>query len=174
MKHCPKCNLNYDNTLEFCLEDGTRLVSANAFDSEIPTITHANKPSPTTEKTVSLPYSTPNAAPAPNHQTAAQKVPQTTLIKEKVIEQSNKILETAPIVLALAHNWWQWIYLKNQSYTSFPAYVFSADFMIWLILLALGAALGLLSFKRLQNRGFAAAGLVILAINFILFIVPKR
>ena len=26
MKHCPKCNADYfDNMLEFCLEDGTRL-----------------------------------------------------------------------------------------------------------------------------------------------------
>jgi hypothetical protein len=29
MKRCPKCNLKYDETLSFCLEDGTALVGFN-------------------------------------------------------------------------------------------------------------------------------------------------
>lgn len=174
MKSCPKCSLTYQDDLEFCLEDGTRLVSGTAFGTEIPTITRSNNPLPTTAKTVSLPFPTQSAMPDVNRPKEPQTVPQTTLIKEKAIEQSNKILEVFPIVTALAHNWWQWIYLNNQPYSSFTAYFFSPVFLVWLLLLIITAALGVVGFKRVRNKGFAVAGLVILAINFILFLVPKR
>ena len=175
MKRCPKCNLNYeDNSLEFCLEDGTRLASPTNFNTEIPTVTHSNNPNSTTAKTVSLPFSEQAANPDLQIAEKSPIFPQTTQIKEKAIEQTNKMLEIAPVILALAHNWWQWIYLNKQSYSSFVEYVFSANFLVWVLLLVIGAILGLVSFKRLQNKGFAIVSLVTLAINFILFLVPKR
>jgi len=60
MKCCPKCNIEYfDKTLEFCLEDGTRLVLNSTYQTETPTIVRTNKLDLSTEKTFSLPYSTP-------------------------------------------------------------------------------------------------------------------
>lgn len=175
MKNCPKCNLNYsDATLDFCLEDGTRLVAATKSEAEMPTVTRRNKPQATTEKTVNLPF--PNPAKMLEFQNAndAQTISQTDLLKEKVGEQSNKILEFAPLVIALAHNWWQWLYLNNQYYSSLSTYVLSANFLMWLLLLAAGATVGLLAVRRLSDKGFAVTGLVILAVNLLLFLVPKR
>lgn len=175
MKRCPKCQLSYDdNSLEFCLEDGTKLISTDNFNTEIPTVTHSNKQNQTTAKTVSLPFSTESIKQDFPEPKASAAFPQVTQIKEKAIEKSNKIIELAPIVLALAHNWWQWIYLNNQPATSVTAYIFSANFLIWLLLLLVGVAFGLISLKRVQGRGFAVVGLVTFAINFILFLVPKR
>jgi len=68
-----------------------------------------------------------------------EPTPQKTLIKDKVTEQSNSVLELASFVIALAHNWWQWIYLNNQYYSSFSTYVLSANFIMWLLLLMMGA-----------------------------------
>jgi hypothetical protein len=175
MKSCPKCQITYeDNSLEFCLEDGTRLVSSDNFSTEIPTVTHSNNPNPTIAKTVSLPFS--DQAQGAGQATAKNPsaFPQVNQIKEKAIEKSNKVLEVIPIVMALAHNWWQWIYLNNQNYSSVTAFLLSPNFLVWFLLLIVGVVLGLISFKRTRNRGFAVAGLVIFAVNFILFLVPKR
>ena len=175
MKRCSKCGLNYkDETLEFCLEDGTRLVSATAFDTEIPTITHSNNLNITTERTVAFPASGKNSKSDLNDKTEPSTSLRSAPVKEKAFEKGNIVLEKAPVVIALAHNWWQWIYLNNQTYSSFTAYIFSTSFLIWLALLILGITLGLLSFKRIKNNGFALTGLIILAINFILILVPKR
>ncbi|MGI9037040.1 MAG: hypothetical protein ACR2GD_13525 [Pyrinomonadaceae bacterium] len=176
MKRCPKCNLNYpDETLEFCLEDGTRLISENRVDEEIQTVTRSNAPGSTTAKTVSLPFSTPGAVSHLPTGNAQIKTPApTSALKERAVEKSNQALEIAPLVVALAHNWWQWIYLNNQYYSSFTTYVLSANFLMWLLLLAAGAVLGLLAVKRVGDKRFAIAGLVILAVNLILFLVPKR
>ena len=59
MKKCPKCNLTYsDNTLEFCLEDGSRLFSISPTQTtEKPKITYPANSTITTEKTVNLPSS---------------------------------------------------------------------------------------------------------------------
>jgi hypothetical protein len=83
-------------------------------------------------------------------------------------------LEIAPIVIALALNWWQWIYLNNQYYSSFSSYVLSANFLMWLLLLTTGTALSLFAVKRCKNKRFAFASLVILSVNLILFLVPRR
>ena len=101
------------------------------------------------------------------------KIPQANLIREKVVRQTATVLEIAPVVVALAHNWWQWIYLNSQPYASFTNYITSANFLIWLLLLTAGALVSLFAVKRGQNRGFAFASLVILSINLILFMVPK-
>lgn len=179
MKRCPKCKLDYfDNMLEFCLEDGSKLVTVPT-SGEIPTVTKLNSSSPTTEKTVNLPYSkvpeqlpfeTPNQA---NSQPIEQ-IGSADLLKEKVAVKTFRILETAPIVLSLAHNWWQWIYLNNQYYSSLTGFLLSANFLMWLLLLITGGATGLLAVKYSRNKGFAYTSLVILAINLLLFLVPKR
>jgi len=175
MKRCPKCSIEYfDNTLEFCLEDGTRLASALSYETETPTVTQPNKPNLSTEKTVNLPFSKPSKILEFGGANDIQMIPQTALLKERVAQQSNKVLEIAPIVIALAHNWWQWIYLNNQYYSSLSSYVLSANFLMWLLLLAAGAAVSLFAVKRCKNKGLAFASLVILSINLILFLVPKR
>jgi hypothetical protein len=179
MKRCPKCQLDYfDNMLEFCLEDGSKLVTMPTV-GEVPTVTKLNPSRPTTEKTVNLPYSK-SPAPLPfettnpaNNQTI-EKIGGSDLLKEKVAVKTFRILETAPIVLSLAHNWWQWIYLNNQYYSSLTGFLLSANFLMWLLLLMTGGATGLLAVKYSRNKGFAYTSLVILAINLLLFLVPKR
>lgn len=180
MKRCPKCNLDYfDNMLEFCLEDGSKLYTVSAYN-ETPTITKPNPSNPATAKTVSLPYSkTPGALQFEASNRAGnppieKTVAATDLLKEKVTDKTFRILETAPIVLSLAHNWWQWIYLNNQYYSSLTGFLLSANFLMWLLLLITGGATGLLAVKYSRNKGFAYASLVILAINLLLFLVPKR
>jgi len=74
----------------------------------------------------------------------------------------------------LAHNWWQWIYLNNQYYSSLSSYVLSANFLMWLLLLAAGATVSLFAVKRCKDKGFAFVSLVVLSINLILFLVPRR
>ncbi len=175
MKRCPKCSIEYfDNTLEFCLEDGMRLVSARSYETETPTVTQPNKPKSSTEKTVNLPFSKRAKTLEFGGANDVQTIPQTDLLKERIAQQSNKTLEIAPIIIALAHNWWQWIYLNNQYYSSLSSYVLSANFLMWLLLLATGAAVSLFVVKRCKNKGFAFASLVIFSINLILFLVPRR
>lgn len=180
MKRCPKCKLDYfDNMLEFCLEDGAKLLTVPTSD-EVPTVTKLNPSSPATEKTLNLPYAkTPGAlrsetANPSNNQTIEKTGGNSDLLKEKVAVKTFRILETAPIVLSLAHNWWQWIYLNNQYYSSLTGFLLSANFLMWLLLLITGAATGLLAVKYSRNKGFAYTSLVILAINLLLFLVPKR
>ena len=175
MKQCPKCNIEYsDTTLEFCLEDGTRLVSISARNTEVPTVISSKETDPTTEKTMSLPFSAKMQTFDFGGVNSVDQARQKTLVKDKVVERSNTVLELAPFVIALAHNWWQWIYLNNQYYSSFSNYVLSANFLMWALLLTTGAVFGLLAVRRCRNKGFAYASLVILSINLILFLVPKR
>lgn len=48
MKRCPTCNRSYDDdTLSFCLEDGTRL--ATAYDPEATVVSRPRPPSPPRE-----------------------------------------------------------------------------------------------------------------------------
>lgn len=178
MKRCPKCLVNYsDNTLEFCLEDGARLISLTNFQNEAgaaATATVPNKPNPTIENTVNLPLS--KSPPNQEFQTVGvpKTSPQANLFEERIARPGNKVFEIAPLVISLAHNWWQWLYLNNQYYTSFSSYFLSANFLMWLLLLVAGAAVGLISLKRSSNKGFAITSLVILSVNLLLFLVPKR
>lgn len=175
MKRCPTCNLSYtDDSLEFCLEDGSRLFFKGTNEIETQFISKPTNSNPANAPTVALPFSTSPENVNTKINNEVKTVQQTKVIKERAIEQGNKILEIAPIVIALAHNWWQWIYLNNQSYSSFTAYFLSANFLIWLALLIVGLTTGLLSIKRLPNKGFAVTGLITLAVNLILFLVPKR
>lgn len=166
MKRCPKCNVEYlDNTLEFCLEDGTRLVlSANN--------------SPTTFKTAVL-TDIPKQLPiecSNSKETILQNkdTDKFSNIKEKVTYQGYKIIEVAPIVLSLTHNYWQWLYLNKTAYYDTIGFLTSSQFIVWLFLLMIGAISSFIALKFGKNKGFAIAGLVILAINLLLSIVPNK
>jgi len=95
-------------------------------------------------------------------------------IKQTVVHQSFKVLEISPIVLSLAHNYWQWLYVSNQSSAGILDFITSVHFLLWLLLLLTASVVSLVGIKYSQNKGFAYTSLVILAINFILFLVPKR
>jgi hypothetical protein len=174
MKRCAKCNFNYaDDTLEFCLEDGSRLLTVAPIQTEIPTKTFSNL-NVSAETSVKLPFS--NQAEVlefdkdKNDQKPTDAVP---ALKTSIL-QNNKILEISAVTLALIHNWWQWLYLNNQYYSSFSSYVLSANFLMWLMLLAFGATIGIISLKQSSNKALPIIGLVILSINLLLFLVPKH
>ena len=173
MKQCPNCNREYsDATLEFCLEDGSRLVSPSG--NFLP-------------QTIIMP-TTSSVLPTENINSPLQKAQQTIdinkvkttvqaksqAVKENVVKQSIKVLEILPIIISLAHNYWQWLYVNNQNSSELMSFIISIHFLIWLFLLTVGAISSLIAIKYCQNKGFAYTGLVILAINFILFLVPKR
>lgn len=170
MKRCPKCNADYyDNMLEFCLEDGTRLTSLSPTHGAPATVAAQPPRQTAAEKTVSMPLSAP-----PKDQEVETVVAKSIVPPDNAALSQNKVLEIAPVVVSLAHNWWQWLYLEKQYYSSFMEYVFSANFLMWLLLLGAGAVISLYSLKRSERKGFAYTGLVILAINLILFLVPRR
>ena len=173
MKRCPNCNREYtDGSLEFCLEDGSRLVSTQG--TSLP-------------QTVLLPNTTP-ILPTENINAPLQTSPQTIdinkvktsvqarsqAVKKSVVHQSFKVLEVLPIVISLAHNYWQWLYVTNQTSSDLMSFIISVHFLVWLLLLILGIVFSLIAIKYCLNKGFAYTSLVILAINFILFLVPKR
>lgn len=182
MKRCPSCNADYfDEMLEFCLEDGAKLISITNPVVESPTAAAPNRINLDAGGAVNLPFSNipqtlesnaPNNLPESfSAETIAVAAPP---LKEKVTSQGYKVLEVAPIVVSLAHNWWQWVYLRGQYYSSFSNYFFSANFLMWLLLLAASAVAGLLALKLCRNKSFAYTGLIILAINLLLFLAPGR
>ena len=184
MKRCPKCNLDYfDNALEFCLEDGAKLVSVVDLKQEKPTVTKSEASNPTLAETATFPLSEISSTSGLSDLQQAGKIQTTNfsdrtvkldLVKETVTSQTYKILEVTPIVISLAFNWWQWLYLNNQYYSSLSSFLVSANFLMWLVLLISGLTLSFFALKKCENKGFAYTSLVILAINFILFLVPKR
>lgn len=166
MKSCPKCNVEYlDNTLEFCLEDGTKLFTSTSEN-------------PTNAKTAVLnDFSKPllnNFDVSKETILKNKDANKLTNIKEKVTYQSNKVIETAPIVVALIHNYWQWLYLEKTNYNTTFAFLTSGQFSVWLSLLVVGVITSFVALKYGKNKGFAIAGLVILAINLLLSIVPIK
>lgn len=172
MKKCPKCSFAYyDNTLDFCLEDGTRLevVSDNQPTATIP------RPASTAEKTLFIPNTAAEIETVQRSNLAptieVKELDKSPDVSEKKIY---KMLEIAPVVVALTHNWWQWVYLEGQSYSSFTNYVFSGNFLGWLFLLLVGTLLSVLSLRNSRDKKFAIISLSILAINLLLFIVPRK
>ncbi|MBA3632858.1 MAG: hypothetical protein H0W58_08640 [Acidobacteria bacterium] len=166
MKCCPKCNVDYlDNTLEFCLEDGTRLILSaknNPANAKTAVLNNFTKQSP-------IEFETSNETILQNKDTN-----KLTNIKEKVTYQGFKIIEVAPIVLALTHNYWQWLYLNELNYNDTISFLTSSSFIIWLLLLISGAISSIIALKYGKNKGFAITSLVILAINLLLSIVPNK
>jgi len=173
MKRCPKCNRSFENSLDFCLEDGARLTPI--FDSAT-AVTVESKPAQTVSPTVAYPM-------APVRE-AANKLSNTveteTVVAKKAILGQEPVLKPAPafeyasIAIALDHNWWQWLYLEKQYVSSLLDYIFSANFLMWLVLLASGTAISLFVVRRSERKIFGILSLVILAINLILFLVPRR
>ncbi len=174
MKRCPKCNADYfDNMLEFCLEDGARL-------------NFATQPGGgTTARTVQrVPTTIQPPGPLSNlnseETVVIRKAGEQGTVEQKTLEpyaeptQAAKIMETAPIVLALAHNWWQWIYLEKTYIYSIPEFLISANFLMWLLLLGSGILVSLLAVKHSKNKTLGIISLVALAINLILFLVPRK
>jgi hypothetical protein len=191
MKRCPKCNLDYfDNVLEFCLEDGAKLTPYTASSAAQTKEIHPGGQMPSTEKTLNLPFSKTDSPPAqsvPKNRSGefSQTLPHVTdvalLQKNKlqnlhqtIIQKGSKVLEITPIVFALAHNWWQWIYLDKQYFASVASFIFSAYFLLWLFLLISGACIGLYSVRYSPRKALAYTSLVILSINLLLFLVPGR
>lgn len=174
MKRCPKCNADYfDNMLEFCLEDGTRLISASQSSGATTTRTIPQTP---TVGQQPAPLSNLHSEETVVIRNVADAKPTIADGPLQIAEQSQtaKIMETAPIVLALAHNWWQWLYLEKQYVSSITEYILSANFLMWLLLLASGTIVSLLALKHSKNKTLGIISLVALAINLILFLVPRR
>jgi len=167
MKRCPRCNADYfDNMLEYCLEDGAKLFIANG----------PNVAANTREQTSVLGTAGPLAAPLSEPTVVLNKA-------ESLPGQgghasppadTSQLITLAPTIVALAHNWWQWVYLEKQYVYSLTDYLLSANFVMWLLLLAGGILSGMYGLKHSKNRSYALIGLVVLAINLILFLVPRR
>ncbi|MBC7900354.1 MAG: hypothetical protein H7070_09915 [Saprospiraceae bacterium] len=179
MKRCPKCSIDYfDNLLEFCLDDGTKLVPLSSTAIGSTPVTKPNPAAPTIAGSSPFPFSaspkTLEFRPTGETETVVHKANKIDLTEPMPIPQRVEILETVPIVLALAHNWWQWLYLEKEYVSSIASYLISANFLMWLLLLIGGVAISLLALKKSERKTFAYTSLVILAINLILFLVPRR
>ena len=173
MKRCPNCNREYsDASLEFCLEDGSRLVSSLGTSLPQTIILPNTSPVLPTEK-INIPLQkAPQTIDINKVKTTVQEKSQA--VKENVVNKSIKVLEVLPIIISLAHNYWQWLYVTNQNSSDLMSFIISTHFLVWLFLLIVGAIFSLIAIKYGQNKGFAYTSLVILAINFILFLVPRR
>ena len=169
MKSCPKCDaIYYDETLEFCTEDGSNLIKPLNKTEEIPTVLRTKIQDPTNAKTLNLPI---NATAEIQNNKIDDKILN---IKEKVTYQGIKTIEVIPIILALAHNYWQWIYFDKANFDKTIDLLISANFLIWILLLLLGGIFSFLALQYGKNKGFAITSLVILAINILLSIVPLK
>ena len=173
MKRCPNCNRTFDTSLDFCLEDGTRLT---LLSDTATAVTVEAKPVNTAPPTVAYPIS-PVRKAANDLSRAAEVetvVAKKEILGEDAISRPGVLVEYASIVIALAHNWWQWLYLEKQYFSSVFEYVFSANFLMWLLLLAAGTVVSLFVVRKSENKILGVLSLVILAINLILFLVPRR
>jgi hypothetical protein len=178
MKRCPTCQVEYfDEMLEFCLEDGAKLnvVGDRATAAETKVFDRNQNRIETMfyERGGEVPQTVEVKNPATINQTANQ-TETTVSLKEKAVEKGSRALEIGTLVLALAHNWWQWLYVDRQNYGTISNFLFSAEFLIWILMLFAGAICGLLTLKFSRKKDLGYAGLIILAINFLLLLVPRR
>ncbi len=166
MKSCPRCNAEYfDNQLEFCLDDGTRL-RAGAPAHERTSVLDRTGPA---EAFGGPLYKSQETVVIGPKKEAGPAVPQ-----DFVTANATGLSENAALVLALLHNWWQWIYIEKVYISSYTEFLLSANFLMWLLLLSAGAAVSIYSIKVSKNKTLAIISLVTLAINLILFLVPRR
>jgi len=173
MKRCPKCNRSFDNSLDFCLEDGVRLTPV--FDAAA-AVTVESRATQTAPPTIAYPMA-PVREAASNLSSAADVetvVAKKEILGAEAVSHPSPAFEYAAITIALAHNWWQWLYLERQYVSSIFDYVLSANFLMWLLLLASGTGISLLIIRKSDRKIFGILSLVILAINLILFLVPRR
>jgi len=195
MKRCSKCNTDYfDNMLEYCLEDGAKLLDFADNDGDLNKfLLHQIPPIRTATKTAVLPINAfendfgsiqsdefktdVGLKQLQNQSEKMGKTGKTEQISEQIKDSIKtrwfNVLEIAPIVLAFAHNYWQWLYLSKQYYYGFAEYILSANFLIWFALLICGVIFGIISFKYGKNKKFAITALIVLAINFLLVLIPK-
>jgi hypothetical protein len=178
MKRCPSCQkIYYDETLEFCMDDGSRLAAVDEKTGETLTAASIKPPFPsiTGDRTVqfgSIPE-TQRAVEPGAAKTNLRFSEKKEMLKRNVSATTQKILNVSPIVLALAHNYWQWLYLFRTPVYDLTAFFTSYNFLVWIFLLFSGLTFGLFSLKYGNNKGFAITALVILAINLLLSIVPR-
>lgn len=182
MKHCPKCSADYfDNMIEFCLEDGTKLsdvstARATRPDTRQQTESFLNDETETvvtTQPTEGIPIIKPTSNSLDPARQTHEILSKSNKLKETVRNKWHTTLEFAPIIIALAHNYWQWLYLSRQNYYQFFDYLLSVNFVVWFVLLITGIIFGIISLKYGRSKSFAITALVVLAVNLILFIVPK-
>lgn len=178
MKRCPQCQVDYfDQMLEFCVEDGAKLVTVNdrptAAQTEVLNTAQNSVETFFFKDQSELPQ-TVAAGDAETYKQNSPNPTQVSSLKEKAVEKGYRALEIAALVFALAHNWWQWLYVDRQNYGSASNFLLSIEFLVWILLLAAGATAGLLSLKLSRQKTLAYAGLVILAVNFLLLIVPRK
>ncbi len=95
---------------------------------------------------------------------------QTSPAQQKIVQfAENKSAAIVAVALALAHNYWQWLYLAR------PGGFEITTFLVWLILLAVGAATAMLVLKfGRSGKGYAIIGLILLGINLLLYLVPRK
>ena len=167
MKSCPRCNAEYfDNQLEFCLDDGTRLRAAGAAMQDRTAVLDRTEPREAFGGPV---YKSQETVVIGPKKVAVPAVPQ-----HLVTANAIGLSENAALVLALLHNWWQWIYIEKVYISSYTEFLLSANFLMWLLLLSAGTAVSIYSIKVSRNKTLAIISLVTLAINLILFLVPRR
>lgn len=177
MKRCPNCQADYfDEMLEFCLEDGAKLtVVSNSGATKTEPAARDQKSVETMffDASAGIPKTVEVKDSANTVRSSANETKPLSL-KENAVEKGSRALEIGTMVFALAHNWWQWLYVDRQNYGSIANFLFSADFLIWFLLLLAGTIAGLLTLKLSRRKGMAYAGLVVLAINFLLLLVPRK
>lgn len=178
MKTCPICDKSYyDDTLEFCLDDGSRLLKREKrLGNIIETSPTIESKKITQDETVQI-KNQPDFFQPISHYTSSEiktiSKDKKEIIKQNVAASSQKFLEVAPTIFALIHNFWQWLYLHRQPAAQISTFLTSYNFLIWLLLLLTGLMFGIFSLKYSKNKGFAITALVVIAINVILSIVPK-
>ena len=178
MKQCPKCQKTYyDETLAFCLDDGSKLKRIDRINRETLTAT-SFKPKVEITQAETVQLNRPTENNYSNLSGSKLNVNKDVSFKKENFKQNAvystyKFLEISPIVLALAHNYWQWLYLYKQPVYEISAFLSSYNFLIWLFLLLSGLMFGIFSLKYSKSKGFAITALVVLAIDVILSIVPK-
>lgn len=176
MKRCPICRTDYfDNMLDFCLDDGERLLTLVQNED-------TKKTAPTQAETVAFDrkdheplnnFFAPEVATQIQSENSSLLENKSEKLKQEIKQRWLKTLEIAPIVPALAHNYWQWLYLARKHYYQFYDYFFSSDFIIWLLLLIMTLIFGIISLKFSIRKDFAITALIVLAINVLFSIVPK-
>lgn len=183
MKKCPKCNEQYsDDTLEFCLEDGSRLIQISRTTNKNPVISDLHTKQKQEFETAILPEAATREAnlnkvgQIPNTIEFSEEDSNKTVskIKEKVTYQGLRFIEILPIITALSHNYWHWLYFDKARFNDFFKFLISGTFIIWILLLISGVVASLVALKYGKNRGYAIIALVILAINLLLGLVPLK
>ncbi len=182
MKICPKCDETYsDDTLEFCLEDGSPLVQTFRATNKL-----SRNPDVITQdkqefETAVLPETFTKQAnldikQIPDTVVTAQTDSNKNVsrIKEKFTHQGLRFIEVLPVIIALCHNYWHWLYFDKTRFGDFFKFLISGTFIIWILLLISGVIASLIALKYGKNRGFAIVALVILAINLLLGLVPLK